>query len=201
MIHEIVTLEGEDRKLTEMICQMRPAKPRYGLGYLEQANSLIPECRFHPVPSDCKKPIVMEMHKFFSLMDGCLKSEISAQWMKSMLNWDLYTNPQADEFDQNYTPIKKKQFAEDWKHYIEMNNTWISFYSWKDNIASLNVFTSSTSASTSKHAWTALDGSKVETPTTFPPYKGIVIEENQNVAKAIPLVQKDDNALGIDVRI
>lgn len=45
---------------------------------------------------------------------------------------------------------------------------------------------------------TALDRSKVETPTTFPPYKGIVIGENKNAAKAIPLMQKEDNALGID---
>ena len=82
-----------------------------------------------------------------------------------------------------------------------MNNTWISFYSWKYNIAPLNAFTSSTSTSTSKHAWTALDGSKVGTAMTFPPYKGIVIGENQNATKAIPLIQKDDNALGIDGRI
>lgn len=85
-------------------------------------------------------------------MDGCLKFEISAQWMKAMLNWDLYTNPQANEFDQNHTPVEKKQFAEDWKHYMEINNTWISLYSWKDNIAPSNVFTGSTSASTNKHA-------------------------------------------------
>jgi len=192
MMHELTTLKGEDSRLTEMMCLMRPAKPRYGLGYLEQAQGLITYCRFYPVPSDCKKPTVMEIHKFYSLMDRCLKYEISAQWMKAMLNWDLYTNPQADEFDQNYTLVEKKQFTEDWKHYMEMNNTWISFHSWKDNISPINVFTGLTSTSASKHAWTALDGSKVETPTTFPPYKRIVIGENQNAAKAIPLVQKDE---------
>lgn len=123
-------------------------------------------------------------------MDGCLKSEISAKWMKAMLNWDLYTNPQADEFDKNYTPKNKKELAEDWQHFMEMNNTWISFYSWKDNISPLNVFTGSTNTSANKHAWIALDGAKVETPSTFPLFKGIVIRENQNAAKAIPLVQK-----------
>jgi len=96
--------------MIEMMCSMRLAKPRYGLGYLEQAHGLIPDCRFRLVPFDCKKPIVMEIHKFFSLMDRFLKSEISAQCMKAMLNWNLYTNPQANEFDQNYTPIEKKQF-------------------------------------------------------------------------------------------
>lgn len=79
---------------------------------------------------------------------------------------------------------------------------WISFYSWKDKIAPINVFTGTTSSSMiDKHGWTALDGSKLETPTTFPPYKGIISGENLNAAKAIPLVQKDDNALGIDGRI
>ena len=51
------------------------------------------------------------------------------------------------------------------------------------------------------HSWSALDGSKVETITTFPPYKGIVLGEGQNSAKAIPIVLKDDNALGIDHKI
>lgn len=54
-------------------------------------------------------------------------------------------------------------------------------------------------ASTSSvHPWSALDGSKDETITTFPPYKGIVLGEGQNSAKAIPIVLKDDNTLGID---
>lgn len=87
-------VEEEDPRITEMIYLMRPAKLRYGLGKLEQSE-LIPECRFKEIPYDCKKPVVMEMHKFFALMDGCLKSEISSKWMKEMLNWDLYTNPQA----------------------------------------------------------------------------------------------------------
>jgi len=93
MMHEVVTLEGEDPRLTEMMCLMRPAKPKYGPGHLEQENCLIPDCRFRPVPVDCKKPAVMEIHKLYSLMNGCLKSEISAKWMKAMLNWDLYSNP------------------------------------------------------------------------------------------------------------
>lgn len=201
-MHEITTLEGEDPRLTKMMCLMRPAKPRYGLGQLEQANDLFPACRFDPVPDDCKKPAVMEMHKFFSLMDGCFKFEISEKWMREMLNWDLFTNPQAKEFDHTYSPQAKKTLAEEWKHYMEVNNSWISFYSWEDNIAPINVLTgSSSTTSVNKHAWTALDGNKVETPSTFPPFKGIVIGGNKNVAKSTPMVQKDDNALGIDGRI
>lgn len=65
---------------------MRPTKPTFGLGYLEQAKGLIPACRFGPVPYDCKKPTIMQMHKFFTLISGYLKSEISCKWMKAMLN-------------------------------------------------------------------------------------------------------------------
>lgn len=56
-------------------------------------------------------------------------------------------------------------------------------------------------SSSAKRAWTAIDGSKVENPTTFPPYKGIMLREAQNSAKAIPLVLKNDNSLNIDGRI
>ena len=56
-------------------------------------------------------------------------------------------------------------------------------------------------ASSSKHSWSSIDGSSIETTTTFPPFKGIVIGEAPNSAKAIPLVQKDDNAHGIDNKI
>lgn len=74
MMHEIPIMENEDPRLTQMFSVMRPAKPRYGLGYLEKANGLIPDCRFGSVPDDCKKPTIMEMHKLFTLMDGCLKN-------------------------------------------------------------------------------------------------------------------------------
>jgi len=68
----IRSIEEEDPRLTQMICLMRPAKPRYGLGKLEQSE-LIPECRFKQIPPDCKKPAVMEMHKFFCTYGWMLK--------------------------------------------------------------------------------------------------------------------------------
>lgn len=61
--------------------------------------------------------------------------------------------------------------------------------------------TDAASSSTTQHSWYALDSSKIETSSTFPPYKGIILGEAQNSTKAIPLVLKDDNALGIDGRI
>ena len=58
IIHELPSLENEDPRLTEMFNKMRPlGMPRYGLGYLEQLDSLIPNSRFeNPTPPDCKKP-------------------------------------------------------------------------------------------------------------------------------------------------
>ena len=65
-----------------------------------------------------------------------------------------------------------------------------------------NVLITNIASSTStQHSWSALDGSKIETSSTFPPYKGIILGEAQNSAKAIPLVLMDDNALGSDGRI
>lgn len=107
MMHEIITLEVEDPILTEMFSVMRPAKPKYGLGYLEQAKGLISSCRFGLVPNDCKKPEIMEMHKFFTLMNGYLKSEICSRWMKAMLNWDLFTNLEAEQFGLSHTIEEK----------------------------------------------------------------------------------------------
>ena len=63
------------------------------------------------------------------------------------------------------------------------------------------TMTDTVSYSIAQHSWTAIDGSKVETTTTFPPYKGIILGEAQNSIKSIALVLKDDNALRIDGRI
>ena len=56
-------------------------------------------------------------------------------------------------------------------------------------------------SSSAKHSWMTTYGSELEAPTTFPHYEGIILGEAQNIAKATPLVLKDDNALGIDGRI
>ena len=52
-----------------------------------------------------------------------------------MINWDLFTNPEAEQFDRSHTPEENKELVEDWKHYMEINNSWISFYEWKNNVA------------------------------------------------------------------
>ena len=72
---------------------------------------------------------------------------------------------------------------------MDSSNQWISFYTWK-KIAELEsvMMTYTVSSSTAQHSWNTLDRSKVETNTTFPPYKGIILGEAQSSTKAIPLV-------------
>ena len=77
----------------------------------------------------------MEMHKFFTLMNGYLKSEISSKWMKTMLNWDLFTHPEVEQFGLNHTIEEKIILSQDWKRYMEVTNSWISFYEWKRNVS------------------------------------------------------------------
>lgn len=73
--------------------------------------------------------------------------------MKEMLNWDLFTNPKVEEFGKSHTIEKKRKLTEDWKHYMEVHSSWISFYEWKKNISPLNILTgSSSSSSVNKHA-------------------------------------------------
>lgn len=202
-MHELSSLETEDPRLTKMYNKMRPMNmPKYGLGYLERMNHLIPESRFRTVPDDCKKLPIPEMHKFFTLMDGCKKYKIDSQWIKEMLNWDIYTHPKAENLGLTYTVEEKLKMSQEWKIFMQKTKTWISFYVWKDMNQSENVLmTDAASSSTVQHSWSALDGSKIETSSTFPPYKGIILGEAQNSAKAITLILKDDNALGIDGRI
>jgi len=58
LIHELPFLENEDARLTKMFSIMRlPGMPKYGFGYLEQMDDLIPSCRFQsPLLNDCKNP-------------------------------------------------------------------------------------------------------------------------------------------------
>lgn len=58
LIHELPFLENEDPRLKEMFGKMRlHGMPRYGLGYLEKMDDVIPQSRFNNfIPDDCKKP-------------------------------------------------------------------------------------------------------------------------------------------------
>ena len=85
---------------------------------------------------------------------------------------------------------------------MEIKNSWISFYAWRKLKDPPTVYMADAeSSSAQRHLWTTCDGSKIETTSTFPPYKGILLGEVGSSTKAIPLVLKDDSSLGIDGRI
>jgi hypothetical protein len=88
MIHYMPTIETLYPIIKEIYKGMRPpGTPRYGLGYIEQCDQIIPDCRFsNPLPSDIQRPTVDEIHKFHSIMRGCQKGSINEKWIKKMLN-------------------------------------------------------------------------------------------------------------------
>jgi len=51
--------------------------------------------------------------------------------MKEMLNWDLYTHPEAREFSKRTSNEEKIKLAQDWKNFMEKENMYISFYEWR----------------------------------------------------------------------
>lgn len=73
MIHYMPTIETLDPRIQDIYKGMRPpGTPRYGLGYIEQCDKVIPDCRFsNPLPSDIQRPSVEEIHKFHTVMKGC----------------------------------------------------------------------------------------------------------------------------------
>jgi hypothetical protein len=54
-----------------------------------------------------------------------------------------------------------------------------------------------------KHKWKSIDGSIVESNSTFPPFKGIVLEDNAKQVRAIPLLLSEEaiQLSGIDKRV
>ena len=88
MIHYMPTIETLDPRLQDIYKGMRPpGTPKYGLGYIEQCDQVIPDCRFfNPLPSDMQRPSVDEIHQFHSVMKGCQKGSIEESWIKIMLN-------------------------------------------------------------------------------------------------------------------
>jgi hypothetical protein len=56
---------------------------------------------------------------------------IKEEWMKAMLNWDLFTHPNTEIFSKSISHKEKLALSTDWKEYMTKNNVWISFYEWK----------------------------------------------------------------------
>jgi len=110
MIHYMPSIASLDPRLKACYQGSRtPNSPKYGLGYIEQCDSVIPECRFfNTLPPNMKKPSVEEIMKYLTIMTGCPKGWFPEEWIKKMTNWDLFTNLEADEFHIS-TPSKEKQ--------------------------------------------------------------------------------------------
>jgi hypothetical protein len=52
------------------------------------------------------------MHKLFSLMNGCLKRRLNIDWIKRILNFNLFTHPKAKEFNATTSVELKKELSE-----------------------------------------------------------------------------------------
>lgn len=106
--------------------------PIYRLGYLEQMDNIIPSCRFQNlIPLDCKKPSKLEMFKIFFIMEGSPNYLINIEWIKIILNWDLFTHLDSKKFNLETSTKEKLFLSSQWKEYMEITNSWISFYEWK----------------------------------------------------------------------
>ena len=151
-----------------------PDTPKYGLGYVEQCDTTIPDCRFtNPLPSDIQRPTIDEIHKFHTVMKGCQKGSIPEEWIKKMLNWDLFTNPETKEFNTVTPDPEKLSLSKDWQKFMTKEDSWISFFEWRKlKQGPIVQMVGETSESPSpKHKWKSIDGSIVESNSTFPSFK------------------------------
>jgi len=57
--------------------------------------------------------------------------------------------------------------------------------------------------SPSQHEWKSLEGKTVESTSTFPPFKGIVLEDNNRQVKAVPLTLAEEatQLSGVEKRV
>lgn len=82
------------------------------------------------VPSDTRRPSAPEIRKFLSLSKGCTRNTVKSEWMKEMLNWDLFSHPGARDFAKKTLNEEKVRLAQDWKNFMDRENIFISFYEW-----------------------------------------------------------------------
>ena len=195
MIHSIPALETDDPRLKEIFSYCRPpGMPKYGLGYIEQANTVIPDCRFNnPLSADIQKPSIPEMHKFFTLIKGCKKWQVDKDWMKRMINWDLFSHPDAVEFNASVPAEQKQSLAKEWQSYMNNQDCWISFYEWRKNISEKQLvqmmdFEKGKGIESPNNKWKSIDGQQLESTSTFPPFKSILLEKEEKQCKVVPLV-------------
>ena len=64
-------------------------------------------------------------------MVGYKKQKVNSEWMKAMLNWDLFTHPCAEDFASNSSDEEKLSLSKEWKTHMDENDMFISFYEWR----------------------------------------------------------------------
>ena len=57
-----------------------------------------------------------------------------------MLNWDLFTHPDPEQFSNTTPDNQKVALSMAWKNYMDKKDIWISFYEWKTQQAFLATF-------------------------------------------------------------
>jgi hypothetical protein len=117
----------------------------------------------------------------------------------------LFTNPETKEFDTATPNTEKMRLSKEWKDFMSEENSWISFFEWRklQQNPMVQVVGESSEPTSSKHKWKSIDGSIVESNSTFPPFKGIVLEDNAKKAKAVLLLLSEEaiQLSGIDKRV
>jgi hypothetical protein len=149
-----------------------------------------------------QQPSNDEILKYLTVMDGCPKHQFPEEWIKGMTNWDLLTNPEAEESHRS-TPLQEKiNLANKWKEYMTVNKCWLSFYEWRKLQQRPSMQMMAQGSSNPCHKWKSLDGSILESKTTFPPFQSIILESDSSQEKACPLLTDTGNQLsGIDKRV
>ena len=73
---------------------------------------------------------------------------------------------------------------------MKKENCWISFYEWKNSTKAQNVqmMAFGKEVENPKHKWKSVDGQQLESSSTFPAFKSLLLEEEEKHSKAIPLV-------------
>ncbi|MCQ5273484.1 hypothetical protein NE578_10685, partial [Schaalia odontolytica] len=69
--------------------------------------------------------------------------------------------------------------------YISEKDTWISFYEWKRITHNLEVQMMEGGETSPRHKWKSLEGKTIESTSTFPPFKGIVLEDNNRQVRVV----------------
>jgi hypothetical protein len=98
VMHYLPSISDLDPRLQDCYKGARMAKsPKYGLGYVEQCNSVIPPSRFsNPLPPSMTRPATEEILKYLTVIHGCPKNQfpgrVSITVLLPMKNKSLHLN-------------------------------------------------------------------------------------------------------------